>query len=568
IRSLIAAGDSEAAQRYADAVDAAGLTPEQRDRLDLYYAQIELSFGEAEQSLNRLARIQARGFSREEMIDYHRARAFAYSLNGQLIDSAAARLDLRPLLDPSQQQENNAAIVETLNLLPLAELERQPVRPEGLLSGWIALVRALKLDRQQPISDPVYLREWQQAYPTHPANSEFLDAYRAPPGISVNTPAAIAVFLPESGTYARVAKAVRAGITAAYERDLSTAKPVLRFYDSESMPMPALYAHAVGDGAEMIIGPLSKPNITYLAETTDLAIPVLALNHVPETTKANLLQFGLSPLDDAEQITRKAWLDGHKNALILIPNTEQGTRYGQYLQEFWQRDGGKVLGIQSYEPGQADFSTTIKQLFYLNNSEVRYRQLRKLIPSLEFVPRRRQDVDVVFLNAYETAARSIIPQLKFYHAGHIPVYATSQVYAGLPDPRQDFDLNKVIFCDAPWLFDAVYQGELSLPALRDVWHPFPGIYLRLLAMGIDAYNVVAHLNEMHTAVYRGATGHLILTESNRIKRNLVCAQFSEGIPHVMGFIDTQTEQGAADVEEPRRRSAQSYESDADDAVSE
>jgi outer membrane PBP1 activator LpoA protein len=98
------------------------------------------------------------------------------------------------------------------------------------------------------------------------------------------------------------------------------------------------------------------------------------------------------------------------------------------------------------------------------------------------------------------------------------------------------DLNKITFCDIPWLFDNVYPGELSRSALRSTWQQFPSIYLRLIAMGIDAYNLVPHLDKLDTVQYQGATGNLLLTREGRIKRNLVCAKFSQGLPNVIGFV--------------------------------
>ncbi|MGR9114166.1 MAG: penicillin-binding protein activator [Gammaproteobacteria bacterium] len=538
IESLIQAGDSQTAKSYADAIDPASLSPHQRNQLNLYYAQIDLSFGEAEQSLNRLDLVQPYLLNRTDLIKYHQSRAFGYSLAGELLKSAASRIELGQLLSPSQQQENNSAILEALSLIPLSELEQNLNQSSGILSGWIALARVLKLKEQGHAPTHATIRDWQLAYPRHPANSEFLSNYLKKPNNAFKQPGAIAVFLPESGPYARAGKAIREGILAAYYQDLSSSKPGIRFYDSENTALPTLYHQAIVEGAELIIGPLSKTDIQTLAESADFNIPVLALNHVSEITKANLYQFGLSPIDDTEQITSKAWFDGHQKALILIPDSEQGARIGGYLKEYWERTSGAVLETQTYDPNQTDFSNTIKKLLNLDESNQRYQHIRRLIPSAKYVPRRRQDADVIFLNAYETAARSINPQLKFYHASRIPVYATPHVYSGLPNPSMDFDLDNITFCDTPWLIDNAYQGELSLQALRDTWRQFPSIYLRLMAMGIDAYKVVAHLDKLDTLQYHGATGNLLLTDNNRIKRNLVCAKFVRGLPNIIGFINS------------------------------
>ena len=72
-------------------------------------------------------------------------------------------------------------------------------------------------------------------------------------------------------------------------------------------------------------------------------------------------------------------------------------------------------------------------------------------------------------------------------------------------------------------------------AMREVWSQFPSSYLRLVAMGIDAYHLAGRLSELATTPYPGATGKLSLTGDNRIKRNLMCAKFANGLPELLGY---------------------------------
>ncbi len=541
IESLIQAGDSDTAKRYADAINPDNLTLLQRNQLNLYYAQIDLSFGDAEQASARLNLVKPLQLSRSDQIKFHQSRAFAYSLTGELQKSAASRVDLGHLLPPAQQTTNHAAILETLSLLPVTSLEQGLAQSTGGLTGWMALAQLLKTHQHNRAQLDIVLDQWRQNYPQHPADSAFLQDYLAQSTHAFKQPGKIAVFLPETGPISRAGKAIREGIMAAYYQDRNETKPDLRFYDSDQNALPVLYHQAIAEGAEMVIGPLSKPDIESLATSSDLSIPVLALNHVPEITKANLYQFGLSPIDDAEQIANLAWFDGRQNALLLIPDTEQGSRIGEYIRDFWNKADANLLETQTYRSNQTDFSEPIKKLLNLDESNQRYQQIRQFLPTAVFVPRIRRDADVIFLNAYETAARSINPQLSFFHAQHLPVYATPHVYSGLPNPQLDMDLNTITFCDIPWLFDNVYQGELSINSLRSTWQQFPSVYLRLMAMGIDAYNLVPHLGKLSSVQYHGATGNLLLTRDGRIKRNLVCAKFNQGVPKVIGFVQSASE---------------------------
>src|SRR5690554_7108230 len=78
---------------------------------------------------------------------------------------------------------------------------------------------------------------------------------------------------------------------------------------------------------------------------------------------------------------------------------------------------------------------------------------RLLRQSTEFEPRRRQDADWLFLVALPQQARQIKPTLAFNFASDLPVYSTSHVYSGEPNPSKDRDLNGIVFCDTPWLLD-------------------------------------------------------------------------------------------------------------------
>jgi outer membrane PBP1 activator LpoA protein len=106
------------------------------------------------------------------------------------------------------------------------------------------------------------------------------------------------------------------------------------------------------------------------------------------------------------------------------------------------------------------------------------------------------------------------------------------IYTGQINTSLDADLNKISFCDTPWLFNNANQGELSMDALKDTWKQFPSTYFRLIAMGIDAYNLATRLESLELNSYPGATGILSLTTDQRIQRRLTCATFKGGKPEM------------------------------------
>ncbi|MFU8790262.1 MAG: penicillin-binding protein activator [Methylobacter sp.] len=531
IDTLIQAGDGNAAKQVTDMIDPAELSPEQRAQLAILYAQILLSFGEAEQALDNLSQLQPQQLPPDKQIKYFQAQAFAYSLTGNLLDSAKARMALHPLIaEPEQREKNQAAILETLNLLPDTELQTHQTDDAA---AWLSLATILKAINQPDFNQQI--SQWRATFPTHPADLRFLNSPDDTPDITSQPIKAIALLLPKSGAFAQAGNAIRAGFMAAYNHADNIHKPSIRFYDSEQTEPRALYELALAEGAQLIIGPLAKEQIQILADSVDFEVPVLALNHIPGLQRQRLYQFSLSPLDDSEQVTEKAWEDGHQKALLLVPDNAPGQRSATYLSEHWENHNGHILEMQTYNPKETDFSAPIQKLLNLDESEQRYQKILTLIPSAQYTPRKRQDADAILLSAHSAEARLLNPQLQLYQAGNLPVYALPSIYSGQIDAVQDARLDKITFCDTPWLFDPAYPGELGMAALAETWSQFPSSYLRLIAMGIDAYKLATRLDTLDATPYPGATGTLSLSTDQRIRRKLLCARFVNGQPQPIGI---------------------------------
>lgn len=537
IESLVQSSKSSAAKQQADLINPPELTTPQTAKYNLLYAQILLSFGEAEQATKKLATIDMGQFSIGDKIKYYQSSAFAYSLSSNLLESAKARIALDPLLTkPNERKKNQALILESLSLLPETISQNQT----GGLPEWQAIAKILSSRNQNPAKFNASLASWRAANPQHPANI-YLTTIENKPDDTGAMPKSIAVLLPESGPYADAGKAVKAGFLAAHSRDNNGSKPELHFYDTEKAKSAELYQKAINEGAKLVIGPLNKESIQSLANSATLNVPVLALNHVPDINKQSLYQFALSPMDDVAEITQKAASDGHKKALLLIPENDQSKRVVNYFMSSWQSQSGSILEKKTYDPKTADYSSAIKKLLNQDESDERFRKVLTYFPAAKSAPRRRQDADVIFLSAYSKEGRVINSQLQLQQAENLAVYAMPTLYSGIVDPVSDNPLNGITFCDMPWLFNAAYGGELSMMSLKNIWSQFPNTYIRLLAMGIDAYHLGAKLPTLGSTPYSGATGNLSLTSGNRIKRTLVCAKFVMGQPELIGFTHNPTE---------------------------
>ena len=533
--SLIRGEDYASANRLLDELPAARLSGEIKQHYVVNRAAIAVVEQRPGQALTLLGAVPSGG---PYVADYRRLRAEAYLQESRFYLSARERVLLDPLLiDPELRLENEFAIWEALNRLTDAELQtlRTGVPPDPL-SGWMELVELTRLYLQQPDALTEVIPHWQQRYPRHPASTAFIPKLMESMRMAGQPPEHLALLLPLKGKLANAAGAIRDGILAAYyDTPAASNKPELQIYDSGTTPEDAVaaYQQAIAAGAEFVIGPLRKESVQALASQPQLAVPLLALNQVEDPTRFNpsLYQFGLAPEDEAREVARLAWREGYTRTIALLPNTEWGERvYAAFAAE-WELLGGITLEAERYDATKTDHGKIISSVLNLDSSKARQQQLtRHLGRQLVFEPRRRQDVDFVFLIASSRQARLIRPQLRFYRASSLPVYTTSKVYSGTPDASKDADMNGIIFCDMPWTLESGGNWEHLQHTINASWPTNASRYRRLYALGIDAYRLTPYLSSNMFGAYHGVTGNLSLGSQGHISRTLRCAKFSNGLP--------------------------------------
>ena len=535
---LIRGGDLLRAASLLDAIPRTTLDATDAQLYDLNRAAIAVAQQHPDIALELLASVPTSG---PHVAGYHRVRAAAYAQKSEFLPSVRERVLLdNNLQDPEAQLENDTLLWETLNNLTDAELQQyRSAPPPDTLSGWLELMELTRLYLQQPDALAIVMPQWQQRYPGHPASRAFtaklLDTMRQ----TGQQPANIALLLPLNGKLAGAASAVRDGILAAYYDTPATGtQPQLRIYDSGDSPETALasYRQAVAEGAEFVIGPLRKESVEAVLGQAVLPVPVLALNPIEATLPdvTGRFQFGLAPEDEAREAARRAWREGYTRCVALLPDTDWGERvYAAFAGE-WQSLGGVILETQRYENAKTDHSKVISAALNLDNSIARHKQLSAhLGRKLDFEPRRRQDLDVIFLVAAPGQARLIRPQLSFFRATNVPVYATSQVYGGTPNASTDADMDGITFCDMPWVLDSGNNWKHLQEVMNEYWGPGLSRYSRLYALGIDAWRIVPYLGELGGSMfgaYHGVTGNLSLDNRGVINRSLRCARFRNGMP--------------------------------------
>jgi outer membrane PBP1 activator LpoA protein len=324
-------------------------------------------------------------------------------------------------------------------------------------------------------------------------------------------PKHLALLLPLSGHQAEIGAAILNGFLAAhYSQHLADFDIDILDTQIAQGDIHSVYQKAVDQGADFIVGPLDKQEVSTLSQTHEATLPVLALNYIPESpiTENIFYQFGLSPTDEAQQVAEKAWQEGYRSVRIITPEGTWGQNIAETFKQRWTSLGGKIAGNLS-----------------LSKNTPLSAQIQKLLPAkYKNVTPSGPRTDMIFLVVTPDIARQVVPLIKFYSASNTPIYATSFIYSGIAT-RADHDLDGVRFNDIPWVLDKPNALQRELGKL---WPKNFEMNTRLFALGIDAYQIVTHLETLGKNTLPGETGQLSMDEQHRIIRQLPWAQFRGG----------------------------------------
>ena len=247
----------------------------------------------------------------------------------------------------------------------------------------------------------------------------------------------------------------------------------------------------------------------------------------PSAPPDRFYQFGLSPTAESRAVARRALARGLTRAAVLTPDNAWGQRMEDAFAQTLDQAGGRVLTAARFRPGAEHFAQPLSALFGLDASAARAQRLGTVLGmNPGFSPRRRRDIQFLFLAAPFATARLIGPQIAYYQGLGLPVYSLANIYRpGGPRP----DLAGVVFPVMPW-FTAM-AGPVA--ALRKRFRVlFPEAWsrvARLYALGYDSWRLVPLLaNYSHPLAQpvRGVTGVLSLGPGGILGRRLDWAEYA------------------------------------------
>lgn len=508
------------------------LSPAQINEKAILLAKVDMINEQPRSAINKLA--QVRGSNQLPafyQMQYHEVLAGAYEATGQTSYGVTERIRLDHLLNDDAVRANNRRIL-WLNLtkLPVAELNTIAVEAKdgSELQGWMQLALIPRQNATNAPSLIAGIEQWQQRYPQHPGNSLLPTPLSSVKPYLARTPRQVALLLPMSGALAGPGTAVKDGFVAARDADTSGRKLTVRVYDTASHDAAAAYQQALADGADYVVGPLTKTDVAKVA-ALDHPVPTLLLNDMDGGSSDNAYQFGLSPGNEARQVAVKASKKGLRRVLIIAPSGTWGDEVVAAFSNQWQSSGGQVVERLSYD-NNTDLSVAVRDFLHVTEKEALEKQV-KPVDNEPVAVKRRQDFDMIFLLAYPSKARQIMPMLKYYFAGDVPVYATSSVYAGNTNTMRDRDLDGIIFCDMPWVF----AHQLA----NKNWPEQFNSYNRLYAMGLDSYALGTQLNQLLLFPAMGVndkSGVLYLNRARQVARILAWGRFRGGVAQLTSEI--------------------------------
>jgi ABC-type branched-subunit amino acid transport system substrate-binding protein len=205
-----------------------------------------------------------------------------------------------------------------------------------------------------------------------------------------------------------------------------------------------LVRELVAEGARAIVGPMrSAVAAEAAAQAEQERVPLLLLsNREIESGQGYVFRVGSAAAEQAQLLVTYAHgaLDAQRFA-ILYPRDRFGTAYKDAFWEAVEAGGGRVVGVEAYEPGSVDLQAEIRKLVGLahltkeesarvaerdrlrrnpvaNRARLAHPELANLPPYIDF--------DALFLPDSADSAGLILPQLQFFDVRGVPFLGPSE----------------------------------------------------------------------------------------------------------------------------------------------
>lgn len=429
---------------------------------------------------------------------WHGLRAQALEQQGAGFGAAAELAYLDAIVRADQRAANAHEIDRLLAALPDAELAQQSAAlPQGhplyAFAGHALTRRGLPLPR------PYDRGARMQALVERPPAAA--DGYRPP--------LKVAVLLPSSGALAAAAGSVRDGLLTAYY-DETRRRPELVFIDT-APGAAAAYRQAVSAGADFVVGPLDRDNVTAVFAAPALSVPMLALNRSTTPPPPGSVGFSLAPEDDGSAVADRLLQREARRVIAITGSDDNARRSLAAFRDRFSAGGGSVVGAAVIDDGMTDYTAALGQALAASGGSY----------------------DALFLALKAPQARLLVPQLPLAGIAGVPMVSTALILVGGGNPRLNTDLDGIEYPELPWVLGTTY-GMPDAATVGRRLDSARGTAARLFAFGMDAWRLTAYMEHLTLSAdnrVRGATGELSIDGFGNVQRSPAWAVFSGGRAH-------------------------------------
>ncbi len=234
-----------------------------------------------------------------------------------------------------------------------------------------------------------------------------------------------------------------------------------------------------------VIGPMLSKGVDQISQRAqELGVPLISLSRRAGPTQDYVFQAGLTQQLQAYEIARYAIQKlGAKKFALISPNEKYGLEMGQNFWDAVESMGGKVVGSESYNPGETDFRQVIDKLSGLYYTEARQREINLLAQEREanhITKKTRKteqffqliplvDYDAVFIPDEPKGAGQILPTFAYRDVDHVKFLGTSSW------DSPDFISRGQAYAEQATFVDA-YFSESKSPTVRNFTERFKSTF--------------------------------------------------------------------------------------------
>ncbi|MCK5446231.1 MAG: penicillin-binding protein activator [Rhodospirillaceae bacterium] len=190
------------------------------------------------------------------------------------------------------------------------------------------------------------------------------ETFKQPPPLPPSGAVRVGLLLPLTGINSRIGNAMlNAASLALFDFADSDFEILVR--DTRGTPEGSDEAArlAIGDGAEVLIGPLLSNSVSAVALSARAAgVPVIAFSSDRRVAGDGVFTMGFFPEDEVRRVVEYAVQKGINRFALLAPDDPYGNAVSSALDAATYRLGASVTAREFYDPLSRDFSKNVRNL--------------------------------------------------------------------------------------------------------------------------------------------------------------------------------------------------------------